>query len=725
MLETIKSYLVSLGFAVNDSEFNKVNSALNDFNKNVVATTNGMIKSFAIAGTEVVGSLTAITGATAALIKQTAELDMGYQKFALRMWMTNDSAKDLQVTLRAMGESVEDVAWIPELRQQYFQLLNYGNQMKTPGDAGEQLKYIRSIMFEFTRMKLEVSYAAEWISYYLIKYLSGPLAKAKQTLQEFNDAIVSKMPEWTNKIAKILSMIVTLTINAGRFIYDVYKGFERFFEMMPRGMKILIGALAGLTLAARMNPILLLLSSALLLIDDFYAYMDGRRSLKSLQPVWGKLLEWSTKFNQKMQDLQPLMQDLWEQMVKQWTSIKNKIKDATSQTGDLWDKFKESQTYKDMIDALKNSWDALKNAIQGTSTISGDFFEELKKSMEKRGVLTSYKDMIESISHAIDVTTTAVDNLMIKFNLFSKQQETKTFLTWLADQFAIIGKNVATLGEVFGHIFSAMIKKGMGDYKGALKEIELAAKAATKYNAGGAIGELQEKNKNNSSANSATGNQIATMVSEQSGLPANLIYGQMAHETANFTEMAGSHNYGGLKNSDGTYKDFSSDEEFAKYYAWYLHQYDDTGLSQATTPEEWAHALKQGGYYEDAESTYANGIANWSQNYQPPNPQPSDNTTYDFTPPTQDENPINLRRATELSQTSFSMMNGNYSVSPLQNYNPSSDGGGLVIEGGINISIGGTNATTNDITNAVIQGMQQATGRQISRQTRDLQGAIV
>ena len=45
MLETIKSYLVSLGFAVNDSEFNKVNSALNDFNKNVVATTSNMIKS--------------------------------------------------------------------------------------------------------------------------------------------------------------------------------------------------------------------------------------------------------------------------------------------------------------------------------------------------------------------------------------------------------------------------------------------------------------------------------------------------------------------------------------------------------------------------------------------------------------------------------------------------------------------------------------------------------
>ena len=38
------------------------------------------------------------------------------------MWVTKDTAKTLSVVLKTMGASQEDVAWVPELREQFFRL---------------------------------------------------------------------------------------------------------------------------------------------------------------------------------------------------------------------------------------------------------------------------------------------------------------------------------------------------------------------------------------------------------------------------------------------------------------------------------------------------------------------------------------------------------------------------------------------------------------------------
>ena len=700
MLDTIKSYLVSLGFAINDSEFNKATKALNDLDRSVTSVTSGMAKSFAVAGTEITGVITAVVGATGALIKETAELDMQYQKFALRMWMTKDSAKQLQVTLKAMGESVEDVAWIPELRQQYYQLLNQGNQMQTPGDAGEQLKYIRSILFEFTRLKLEVSYAAEWISYYLIKYLSGPLAKIKSGMQDLNNMIVMKMPEWTNKVAKVLSMVVTLFINVGRFVYDAFNAVERFFMSFPKGMRIAIAAIAAITLAMRMNPLLLLLSTAILLIDDFYAYIDGRKSLKSLQPVWAKLIEWSKEFSKLLEDNKGKMSELWSEMLK-------------------------SPTYKLLIDALKDSFIALKEGIGATKEITVEFFGDLAKSMEKEGVASQFNTTIETMAKLINDVSSAIKDLMVKLHLLSGDTKTKSWLAEITDELARQIKRVAMLSEMFAHLASAAFKISVGDFKGAKIDLGAAGVAGA-----GAVASLlgvdnpyaKKSSNGGGGATVQQGNDIATQVSNISGLPANLIYGQMAHETGNFSEMAGSHNYGGLKNSDGSYKDFDSDDAFAKYYAWYLHQYDENGISQATTPEAWAHALKQGGYYEDAEENYANGVGNWSQKYQPPVQQqaaaPQDTSasaSADY-PPNTSYQLASYNGMNALSASYATPSQGSYQIA-------SADNG--VNVGAININVAGTNASAADIQQATIEGIKQATGKQVAIETRDLQGILV
>lgn len=116
------------------------------------------------------------------------------------------------------------------------------------------------------------------------------------------------------------------------------------------------------------------------------------------------------------------------------------------------------------------------------------------------------------------------------------------------------------------------------------------------------------------------GGHVAQLISERTGIPADWIWAQMAHETGNFnSELAREdHNYGGIKETreghqgvgELGYRHFDSDEEYADYAAKNLNAYTENGIKEAKTIEEFAKALKDGGYYEDSLENYTNGLKN-------------------------------------------------------------------------------------------------------------------
>lgn len=84
------------------------------------------------------------------------------------------------------------------------------------------------------------------------------------------------------------------------------------------------------------------------------------------------------------------------------------------------------------------------------------------------------------------------------------------------------------------------------------------------------------------------------------------IYSQWALESGRFKETSGENNYGGLKDTDGNYRDYGSIEEFAHSYANdFLRHYD---LSGVETPRDFVHVLKQNGYMEADENQYADNV---------------------------------------------------------------------------------------------------------------------
>lgn len=117
---------------------------------------------------------------------------------------------------------------------------------------------------------------------------------------------------------------------------------------------------------------------------------------------------------------------------------------------------------------------------------------------------------------------------------------------------------------------------------------------------------------------------LAIKSGEIAGLNSKWIYAQWVHETGNFTSvLCGNYcNLGGITTSNPTeqelslgqpdgslwYKVFNSYEDYAAYFGRYLKLYAEDGIYEAESIQEYAEALKRGGYFGDSIENYVAGM---------------------------------------------------------------------------------------------------------------------
>lgn len=210
-LETIKSYLVSLGFAVTDGELRKFKDTLKDITQDVERVAAGMTKGFAVAGATIAGVLTGIGVGVLDLMNNTARADLGFQVFARRMYMGVDAAKQMKIATEALGYSLEDIIWGPkELRDRYGTLIADQRKMNAGlgPDFETQMKRIRDIRFEFTRMGVEVEYFGMQLTRSLMDKLFGGADSLDKRLDQLNTWFQSHIPQLADNLAKGLAPIM-------------------------------------------------------------------------------------------------------------------------------------------------------------------------------------------------------------------------------------------------------------------------------------------------------------------------------------------------------------------------------------------------------------------------------------------------------------------------------------------------------------------------------------
>lgn len=287
-MPVIKDYLVKLG--VLDSFTDKLESLLGNATTKISASAGKWGKSFVLAGGAVTTAVAVANVGIAKFLTKLVDADDQLTQFARSTWQSKENAWKTKSALDAMGKSMEEIRMNPRLFRQFIELRQNAEKLKPP-DMSEGLNQVRGVITEFNKLKQLGGAAIQWVGFYLLKYIEKPIQQVKDALGGVNDKLAKTLPVWSEKIGQALSWIVRLGGTLIRGAGLVFKAIQRVFDMIPGNVKIAIAAFGVLAAFIKMGPIgklIAVLTAALVLLEDFFTFLDGGDSL--LGPVWKTLI---------------------------------------------------------------------------------------------------------------------------------------------------------------------------------------------------------------------------------------------------------------------------------------------------------------------------------------------------------------------------------------------------------------------------------------------------
>lgn len=394
--EVIQSYLVSLGVEIDQPGFREMQKTLNQTSQAVASAAGGWAKQFATAAGMIGVAVAGVTTASAGLMASAAKQDLAVEKYARSMLVGKDAAMEMKLAVDALGQSVEDIQLTPELMGRYGALVADGRKMKVGGDYAGQMKGLRDLLFEFSRLKQEAAYAMQWVGYYLTKYLAQPLAKAKSAFREINGNLIKSMPVWTEKIARGLAHIVDIGLSFLRLLKNVGSGLYEIWDSFPRGAKLAIASLGALFAFVNASPIgrfTALLGTMLLLVEDYFGYMDGKNA--ALGPIWDKLNHAMDAAKEKLKAWGELIAPVWEDFTDGLMAAKKELAGFSELLAPVWKEFG-----KYLISAEGNV-KVLGKALYGLGKEALGFassaLEDFQKSLQKHEVAEKFSGVLDRL----------------------------------------------------------------------------------------------------------------------------------------------------------------------------------------------------------------------------------------------------------------------------------------------------------------------------------------
>lgn len=362
-------------------------------------------------------ALAKVTEAVIDNIKAVASADLEYQKLAQSMWVTKDTAKTLSVVLKTMGASQEDVAWVPELREQFFRLRQEMAELSTPADADGQLAWIREIGYDVQSLQLKLKMFKEWVVYYLIKELQPYIKEFQEFIRWLNDKFGKSLPALARKVASVLASVVRVAMSLVKALKWVFEGIYNFIDALPSKTKALVAVFAVVGAAIMAGPfglMMMAIGTALIMLEDFFGYLEGRESSETLKPLW----KWLTDENN------PLRR--------------------------LIEKLKEGIAF--ILEKLTELFEKV-------------FTEERQEKLKK-----TVANIAKGVAEIAEGLATIVESIFGK-----KYPVVKKFWDFFLTAVGKVVDKVLTLTNSMGHLMRALGKAMQGDFKGAREEFINAA----------------------------------------------------------------------------------------------------------------------------------------------------------------------------------------------------------------------------------------------------------
>lgn len=411
MSNILEEYLVRIGAEVDKDAFAGAAKAINNLS-GMLGKLGSILKYGAI-----FAGLAKVTEAVIDNIKAVASADLEYQKLAQSMWVTKDTAKTLSVVLKTMGASQEDVAWVPELREQFFRLRQEMAELSTPADADGQLAWIREIGYDVQSLQLKLKMFKEWVVYYLIKELQPYIKEFQEFIRWLNDKFGKNLPALARKVASVLASIVRVAMSLVKALKWLFEGIYNFIDALPSKTKALVAAFAAVGAAIMAGPfglMMMAIGTALIMLEDFFGYLEGRESSETLKPLW----KWLTDENN------PLRR--------------------------LIEKIKEGIAF--ILEKLTELFEKV-------------FTEERQEKLKK-----TVANIAKGVAEIAEGLATIVESIFGK-----KYPVVKKFWDFFLTAVGKVVDKVLTLTNSMGHLMRALGKAMQGDFKGAREEFINAA----------------------------------------------------------------------------------------------------------------------------------------------------------------------------------------------------------------------------------------------------------
>lgn len=411
MSNILEEYLVRIGAEVDKDAFAGAAKAINNLS-GMLGKLGSILKYGAI-----FAGLAKVTEAVIDNIKAVASADLEYQKLAQSMWVTKDTAKTLSVVLKTMGASQEDVAWVPELREQFFRLRQEMAELSTPADADGQLAWIREIGYDVQSLQLKLKMFKEWVVYYLIKELQPYIKEFQEFIRWLNDKFGKSLPALARKVASVLASVVRVAMSLVKALKWVFEGIYNFIDALPSKTKALVAVFAVVGAAIMAGPfglMMMAIGTALIMLEDFFGYLEGRESSETMKPLW----KWLTDENN------PLRR--------------------------LIEKLKEGIAF--ILEKLTELFEKV-------------FTEERQEKLKK-----TVANIAKGVAEIAEGLATIVESIFGK-----KYPVVKKFWDFFLTAVGKVVDKVLTLTNSMGHLMRALGKAMQGDFKGAREEFINAA----------------------------------------------------------------------------------------------------------------------------------------------------------------------------------------------------------------------------------------------------------
>lgn len=369
---------------------------------------------------------------------------------------TTEEARAYNTVLRAMGKTAEEIKNSKALTETYKEMEALALSMQLP-EASEGVGIIKEMTDSFLKLKVIGSYACQWLYQAVQQVAYGPLRRFKDIIDELSGALKTNLPNWSNGFAKVIEVVLRLASAFVKAAVDIVK----FIGKIPAPIKAVGGALLALWAIMKAGPlgwVALAITAILLLLDDFYTYLEGGDSL--FGDFWGQLILWIEK-------AQPYITAVGEWLVEAFNTGQEAVMWVIGEIQSLWEELNNNGT----IQNLKEGFVSAFNAISSVVSVVVGWVKSLFKTTgdgESKAV-SAWNSIKSAISGVLSIVSTLFSWIAKLFEKILSLESVKKFIVGVLNT---IWGVASGLWEFVSGIFTAISLLLKGDLSGAWQALK-------------------------------------------------------------------------------------------------------------------------------------------------------------------------------------------------------------------------------------------------------------